>query len=74
MKTTLALPDPLHRRAKARAAELGVSLTAFFRRALEEALAKASSKPKRAPLELPVASLGVSIDVSKRSNYLDLLD
>jgi hypothetical protein len=39
MKTTLEIPDPLFRRAKARAAERGQSLKAFVTEALEERLA-----------------------------------
>jgi hypothetical protein len=39
MKTTLEIPDPLFRKAKARAAERGQSLKAFVAEALEARLA-----------------------------------
>lgn len=39
MKTTVDLPDPLFRRAKATAAERGVSLKSFITRAVEQSLA-----------------------------------
>jgi len=39
MKTTIEIPDPLFRRAKARAAERGQSLKDFFIEALNEKLA-----------------------------------
>ena len=47
MKTTLELPDPLFRRAKATAAELGMSLKDFFTGALEDKLvaARPSTEP-----------------------------
>lgn len=39
MKTTVDLPDPIYRRAKARAAERGVSLKTFITDAVESSLA-----------------------------------
>lgn len=39
MKTTVDLPDPLFRRAKATAAERGMSLKSFITRAVEQSLA-----------------------------------
>lgn len=39
MKTTLEIPDPVFRRAKARAAERGQALRAFVTEALQEKLA-----------------------------------
>jgi hypothetical protein len=40
MKTTIEIPDPLFRKAKARAAELGQSLKTFMTEALEDKLAR----------------------------------
>ena len=45
MKTTIEIPDPLFRRAKARAAERGQSLKQFMAEALQEKLA---ARPTRA--------------------------
>lgn len=39
VKTTIDLPDPLFRRAKARASERGVSLKAFITSAVQQSLA-----------------------------------
>lgn len=44
MKTTLDIPDPLFRQAKARAALRGVSLRQFVTEALEDKVAPSSSK------------------------------
>ena len=45
MKTTLELPDPLFRKAKATAAERGMSLKEFFTGALEDRLAATARHP-----------------------------
>ncbi len=42
MKTTIEIPDPLFRRAKARAAERGQSLKELFNEALQQKLAEES--------------------------------
>jgi hypothetical protein len=44
MKTTLEIPDPVFRRAKARAAEQGIPLRQFVSDAVEE---KLKAKPRR---------------------------
>jgi len=44
MKTTLEIPDPVFRRAKAVAAQRGIALRAFVTEAVEEKLATASQK------------------------------
>lgn len=51
MKTTLDIPDPVFRRAKARAAERGQALRAFVTEALQEKLAgrPAGLAPEQAP-------------------------
>jgi len=45
MKTTIEIPDPLFRRAKAQAAERGQSLKAFVGEALQEKLGAGRSSP-----------------------------
>ena len=45
MKTTLELPDPLFRKAKATAAERGQSLKEFVTDALRDKLAAATRRP-----------------------------
>lgn len=48
MKTTLEIPDPVFRRAKAKAAERGQALRAFVTEALQEKLA-GPAEPGRQP-------------------------
>lgn len=48
MKTTLEIPDPVFRRAKAKAAERGQALRVFVTEALQE---KLSGRPSKADLE-----------------------
>jgi hypothetical protein len=47
MKTTLEIPDPIFRRAKAAAAERGVALREFVTQAVREKLAAHSILPQR---------------------------
>ena len=49
MKTTIELPDPLFRRAKATAAERGQSLKQLVTEALQEKLASGDVPPADAP-------------------------
>lgn len=49
MKTTLEIPDPVFRRAKARAAERGQALRAFVTEALQEKLAGHPTRPGPEP-------------------------
>ena len=42
MRTTLEIPDPIFRRAKAAAAQRGIALRVFVTEAVEEKLASAS--------------------------------
>jgi hypothetical protein len=51
MKTTLVLKDEVLRQAKKRAAELGLSLSAFTERLLRDALADRRELPR--PIRLP---------------------
>jgi hypothetical protein len=56
MQTTLRLDDELYRQAKARAAELGISLTKFLEEALQERLEKPAPPPPRRRIRLPVST------------------
>lgn len=47
MKTTLEIPDPIFRRAKAVAARRGIPLRAFVTEAVEEKLAVTAEKGER---------------------------
>lgn len=53
VKTTVDLPDPLFRRAKATAAERGMSLKSFITRAVEQSLAAPSGGWSSALVALP---------------------
>ncbi len=57
MKTTLVLKDEVVRQAKKRAAELGITLSAFAERLLRDALAEKNSKHRR--ITLPTAGHGL---------------
>ena len=48
MKTTLEIPDPVFRRAKAKAAERGQALREFVTEALQEKLAGRGAGPRAA--------------------------
>ena len=61
MQTTLRLDDNLYRRAKATAAEQGVTLTRFIEEALQLRLEK---RPVTSPITLPVVRSGKSFDFS----------
>jgi hypothetical protein len=47
MKTTLEIPDPVFRQAKARAAEQGVPLRQFVTEAVEEKLSAGTASGKK---------------------------
>ncbi len=53
MKTTIDLPDPLFRRAKATAAVNGISLKGFITRAVEQCLESTSPDWPRVLADLP---------------------
>jgi hypothetical protein len=55
MQTTLRLDNELYRRAKARAAELGVSLTRFLEDAIRGRLHNPPRQPRRQQVRLPVS-------------------
>lgn len=56
MQTTLRLDDELYRRAKAAAAEQGMSLTRLVEEAIRERLNRPAPTPRRRRLRLPVAT------------------
>ena len=75
MKTTLYLPDALHRRAKTEASAVGLTLTSFFRQAIEIALTKRRAKRGAYRFEPPTARMGrLRLDVSSRKVWMDSLD
>ncbi len=47
MKTTLEMPDPIFRRAKARAAESGIPLRQFVTQAVQEKLDRAPTAEEK---------------------------
>lgn len=49
MKTTLEIPDPIFRKAKARAAERGIPLRQYVTEAVEEKLAAKSAPVQQKP-------------------------
>jgi len=51
MKTTLEIPDPTFRKAKATAAELGIPLREYITQAVEEKLSLGSQRTGRPWLE-----------------------
>ena len=54
MRTTVDLPDPMFRRAKALAALRGTSLKEIIQRALERELEHATEKQKQKRVKLPL--------------------
>jgi hypothetical protein len=56
MQTTLRINDATFRRAKAKAGELGMSLTRFFEEAVERRL-EGLDQPPRQRMVLPVSSV-----------------
>jgi hypothetical protein len=80
MKTTIDLPDPLFRKAKATAAERGISLKHFITEAVENRLmspiaSDSPSKPwMRAIQDLPRVPKNVLKEVANRVAAADLAD
>lgn len=56
MQTTLRIDDKIYQRAKAKASELGLSLTRFFEEAAEERLMRLEERPVKR-IVLPVSSV-----------------
>ncbi len=67
MQTTLRIDDEIYRRAKAKAAELGLSLTRFLEESVEERLSRLD-QPSPRHVELPSCDLGgpTSVEELKR--------
>jgi hypothetical protein len=56
MQTTLRIKDDVYRRAKAKAGELGLSLTRFLEEAVEDRLTRLEERPA-GRIVLPVSSV-----------------
>jgi plasmid stability protein len=56
MQTTVRLDDELYRQAKARAADLGVSMARFLEDALRARLEGPEHRPRGSRLQLPVST------------------
>ena len=74
MKTTVDLPDPLFRRAKATAAVNGVSLKSLITRAVEESLAKSSPNVDDLVADLPVVPARLLKKIETRVAAADIAD
>lgn len=71
MKTTLDIPDPIFRQAKALAALRGVSLRQFVTEALEEKVA-APPRPPSAPSSPPwMRGFGALADLREESRRIE---
>jgi hypothetical protein len=73
MRTTLRIDDALYRKAKARAAYLGISLTQLFEEALRAKLRKRSSPRRRRRVRLPVSSASGDL-ISSTKNLEELIE
>jgi hypothetical protein len=75
MQTTLRIKDDVYRRAKAKAGELGLSLTRFLEEAVEDRLTKLEERPARR-IVLPVSSVSGPLlndeELRKRVEAADL--
>lgn len=77
MRTTVRLPDDLHRRAKRKAAEEGRTLTALIEEGLRTILTPRpeSAKPRVRPrISDQSGRVMPGIDLTKTSELLDLID
>jgi hypothetical protein len=73
MQTTLRIDDALYRKAKARAAYLGISLTQLFEEALRAKLRERSSPRHRSRVPLPVSSASGGL-LSSTNNLKKLIE
>jgi hypothetical protein len=73
MQTTLRIDDALYRKAKARAASLGISLTQLFEEALRAKLRERSSPRHRRRVRLPVSSASGDL-ISSTKNLEELIE
>ena len=76
MQTTLRLDDELYRRAKAVAAEQGMSLTRLVEEAIRERLNRAAPARRRRRLRLPVATAagGLAPEFSNLQEAIEAAD
>lgn len=78
MRTTVHLPDELHARAKARAADLGVSLTQLLEEALRLVLRDDAAAENAAPYRVDPLPAGEGVqpgvDITDGAALADLLD
>lgn len=77
MRTTIHLPDDLHRRAKRKAAEQGRTLTELIEEGLRSVIDRPASAPRSRvmPRVSSVSGRVVSgIDLTRTSELLDQLD
>jgi predicted transcriptional regulator len=76
MQTTLRLDDELYRRAKAVAAEQGMSLTRLVEEAIRERLNRAVPARRRRRLRLPVATAtgGLAPEFSNLQEAIEAAD
>lgn len=76
MKTTLNLDDELLRRAKARAAAMGKTLTAFVEEALRGQLAPRRERGPAFRLRLPTerGAAPPAVDIADRDALYDLME
>jgi hypothetical protein len=74
MKTTVDLPDPLFRRAKATAAVQGISLKSLITQAVEDSLSRPASGLDNVLEGLPVVSADLLGTVARRVAAADVAD
>lgn len=71
MKTTLDIPDPIFRQAKARAALRGISLRQFVAEAIEDKLAGPSS-PRKSDAQPPwMRGFGALADLNEENRHVE---
>jgi hypothetical protein len=74
MKTTIDLPDPIFRRAKATAAGEGVSLKTFITRAVENSLARPKMTVSELLESLPRVPKETIVEINRRVAEMDADD
>jgi len=74
MKTTVDLPDPLFRRAKATAAQRGISMKTLFTRAIEKDLEAAHVSVSELLKGLPKVDKATSEEIKRSVAEYDAVD
>lgn len=74
MKTTIDLPDPIFRRAKATAAVEGVTLKSFITRAVENSLARPKMTVSELLHSLPRVPKETIVEINRRVAEMDADD